>query len=75
MYIKVKDTPDLVRDDKSGALLNTNPESLEAYKKRRNSQVAVSKLVDDLNDLRGEFKEIKTMLAHINNMIGTITNK
>jgi len=34
-YIKIENSPDLVKDTSSGAVLNTNVQALEAYRKRR----------------------------------------
>ena len=34
-YIKVKDHPDLVRDKRSGAILNTNKSELDKYIEKR----------------------------------------
>ena len=67
MYIKVKDTPDLVRDNNNNALLNTSVESLDAYKKRKNSYLNVSKINEEINDLKNEFQEIKQMLTFLIN--------
>ena len=43
-YLKIEDAPDLVKDTSSGAVLNTNVQALQAYRKRREKFSKVDEL-------------------------------
>lgn len=55
-YIKVRDNPDLVRDVKSGAILNINEEmilkSRERKRKKQQEQEEFQKMKSDINDIK-----------------------
>lgn len=53
-YVKTN-VPDLVKDKRSGAILNINNAKLEAYRKQKRSAERVDRLEEDLSS-------IKTML-------------
>jgi len=65
MYIKVKDTNDLVRDDVSKAILNTDNDALLAYKQRRQKDKAFEQLCANYAELQSEVSEIKQLLRAI----------
>lgn len=62
MHIKVKDNKDLVRDDVSKAILNTDNESLNLYRARRNREKMLEDIVGKYDDLQNEVSEIKQLL-------------
>jgi hypothetical protein len=60
--IKIEGEEDLVRDNKTQAVLNTNNNSLEAYKMRRDAQ---RNMLNDVNSLKEEISEIKNLLYQL----------
>lgn len=61
-YVKVEGHKDFVRDKRSGAIINTNKEEIEAAKKRKAERLNRDK---ELNDLKDEVGDIKKMLTKI----------
>lgn len=64
-YIKVKDYPNLVRDKKSNAILNTDRDSLNKYKEERDYQAKIKRVVEENDKLKNDVNEIKTLLYQI----------
>jgi hypothetical protein len=69
-YAKVKENSELIRDMDSKAVLNTNITALQAYKKKREKQQEIQSAVDDINNLRQEVNEIKTLMQRLLDKIG-----
>jgi cell fate (sporulation/competence/biofilm development) regulator YmcA (YheA/YmcA/DUF963 family) len=69
-YAKVKENPELIRDMESKAVLNTNLTALQAYKKKREKQQEIQSAVDDINNLRQEVNDLKTLMQRILDKIG-----
>tara|TARA_B100000945_G_C20296038_1_gene555668 strand:- start:227 stop:448 length:222 start_codon:yes stop_codon:yes gene_type:complete len=67
--IKVEGNYDLVRDPKSGSLININDSGYETYltqrefKKKKNEKV--STMEEDLANLKNEMNEIKSLLKEL----------
>ena len=67
--IKVEGNYDLVRDPKSGSLININDSGYETYltqraiKKKKSEKV--STMEEDLSNLKNEINEIKSLLKEI----------
>jgi len=70
MYTKVKNAPGFVRGENS-AILSTDVASLTSYKKRRDQLNEMRAAVHDINNMKIELNEIKSMLQTI---IGKIQN-
>ncbi len=70
-YIKVKDNENLVRDSKSNCIINTNKSEYDEYLARRKSKQSeknkVENLEKDMNILKNELSEIKSLLKEIIN--------
>ncbi len=70
-YIKVKDNENLVRDSKSNCIINTNKSEYDEYLARRKSKQSeknkVENLEKDMNTLKNELSEIKSLLKEIIN--------
>ena len=68
-YYKVKDHGDLLRDSRTGALVNTNSLDYEKYVSRRDAkkaQVQQSQTMEqDLATLKNEMNEIKSLLKEL----------
>ena len=67
--INIEGERDLVRDRNSKALLNTNNESLKAYKIKRNANIKIIEYENDINTLKTELVEIKKTLELLVNKI------
>ena len=67
--INIEGERDLVRDRNSKALLNTNNESLKAYKIKRNANNKILEYENDINTLKTEIVEIRKTLEILVNKI------
>jgi hypothetical protein len=68
--IKVKESPNLVRDTSSQAILNTDKTGLIAYKKAREKQKEIDNSIDDINTMKQDINELKTLMQRILEKIG-----
>ena len=68
-FINIEGERDLVRDRNSKALLNTNNESLKAYKIKRNANLKIIEYENDINTLKTEIVEIRKTLEILVNKI------
>ena len=68
---KIDGNKDLARDPETNAIVNVNSLDYERYIAMRNAKNQKNKVVDnieeDLNDLRGEINEIKSLLKELVN--------
>lgn len=68
-YLKVEGATNLVRDSKSRAILNTDASAFEDYmanaKKRKMEQDDIRNAVREINSLKCEMYEIKSMLLKL----------
>jgi hypothetical protein len=67
---KVQDNPDLIRDMDTQAILNTNVDALTAYKKRKSKEREVDQAFSDINNMKQEISNIKTLMQRILDKIG-----
>jgi hypothetical protein len=70
MYVKVKDNPNLIRDIQNQAVLNSDLDGLKAYKLKREKQKEVSAAIDDINNMKQDINELKTLMQRILDKIG-----
>lgn len=68
--IKVKEAPELVRDTSSQAILNTDKVGLVAYKQARQKHKQMSESIDDINTMKQDINELKTLMQRILDKIG-----
>ena len=61
-YVQIEGHKGFVRDKRSGAIINTNKEEIEAAKKRKADRLNKDK---ELSDLKDEVSDIKEMLTKI----------
>ena len=59
MEIKVEENNDLVKDTRSGAILNTNTNAYTAFKRRK---LYNQQRENDINSMKEELSEIKMMM-------------
>ena len=67
---KVKENPDLVRDLGNQAILNTNLDALSAYKKRKAKEFQIDQSINDINTMKQEMQDIKSLMQRILDKIG-----
>ena len=60
-YLKVEGHDGLVRDQNTGAILNLDDSAIEARKKSKH----LSSALDDINMLKNEVSEIKSLLREL----------
>lgn len=65
-YVKVKDDPSFVKDPDKNAILNTNVNDLNAYKKRKQREKVLDDLQEEMHEIRSALKEIKELLRNDN---------
>tara|TARA_B100000686_G_C16378426_1_gene756260 strand:+ start:337 stop:552 length:216 start_codon:yes stop_codon:yes gene_type:complete len=67
-HIKVKDRKHLVRDSRSGCIINTNQSQYNEYITQRNQRENENKsMKQDLDDLKSEMTDIKSLLKELVN--------
>jgi protein subunit release factor A len=69
-FAKVKDNPDLIRDMTTQAVLNTNMDALGAYRKRKAKEREIDQTFADINNMKQEISDIKTLMQRILDKIG-----
>lgn len=66
---KVKDYPHLLKDEKSRAVINTDQDGYQKYIAERNYRTNVkqetSQLEDEINNLKSDMAEIKSLLIQL----------
>lgn len=63
--IKIENSDNYVRDRHSKAILSADSGGLEAYKRTRERMKQIQTYGDDINNLKTEFSEIKSLLQQI----------
>jgi hypothetical protein len=64
VYKKIKENPSLVRDSRSRAIINTNPDEYIAAKRRRAKAQRENQRIQDLQNEVTELKEMLTQLIN-----------
>ena len=69
--MKVKGHNDLIRDETSNAILNTNSSEYDNYlslrAKRKHGSERIDNMENDLKNLKDDINEIKTLLRALSN--------
>jgi hypothetical protein len=74
-YLKVKDHPNLVRDKKSNAILNTDQTALNKYKEERERLLKIKNAVDDTEMLKKDMAQTKQDINEIKQMLIKLMEK
>jgi hypothetical protein len=74
-FIKVKDHPNLIRDKRSNAILNTDKEALNKYKEERERLLKIKNAVDETPNLKKDLEKTKQDVAEIKLMLQKIMEK
>ena len=68
-YIRVEGSDSLYRDSRSGAIVNVNEDlylnAVEASRKRKVQQQAISTLQNDVSELKSDMSTIKNLLLQL----------
>jgi hypothetical protein len=67
---KIKDNPGLVRDMKNQAVLSVDNNALQSYKMKREKQKEITEAVSDINNMKQDINELKTLMQRILDKIG-----
>ena len=70
IYAKVKDAPGYVRDMQNNAVLNADVSALQAYKRKRDKQREINDSISDINTMKQDINELKTLMQRILDKIG-----
>lgn len=63
--MKVKDAEEFVRDADSSAILNTDNDSLRAYKARKKKEAQLDSMMREHEELKRDINEIKELLRSL----------
>lgn len=66
-YSKVEGHDFLIRDNATGAIINTDKTVFEEAKRIRNNNLNMRKLYSDVEDLKSELSDIKNLLRELIN--------
>ena len=64
-YLKVIDHPELVRDNKSKAILNNDLDSLNKYREERTFKMKLQDVINDNEKIKSDITEIKNLLEQL----------
>jgi hypothetical protein len=70
VFDKVKDYPDLAKDPNTKAVVNIDNSGLSSYRKQRDKQKALDQAFQDINNMKQEFNELKTLMQRILDKVG-----
>lgn len=62
-YAKIEDVAGMVRDMDTRAIISTDKPALDAYRLRRSQNEQMKQAIDDINMLKNELSEIKSLLV------------
>ena len=64
-FLKVRDKPELSRDPRSNAILNTDIEALNKYKQERDEKMKLARVEERQEKLEADISEIKNLLKEL----------
>lgn len=68
-YIKIHDRPNLLKDPRTGAILNDDKSSIENYLAQKKAIAASRTAVDNTNDLREKVEALSNDIQEIKNLL------
>ena len=63
--MKIKENPDMVIDQKTGAILNTNIDAFNAYKMRNKKNSMIIEHENEIYNMKEDILEIKNLLKSL----------
>jgi hypothetical protein len=70
MKAKIKDNPNYIKDMDNFAILNTNKSAVAKHEQKIAELRRAKQTEEEINNLKSEVSEIKTMLSKILNAVG-----
>lgn len=67
MKYQIENDKGFIKDTENKAVLNVNREALKAYKLQRNKLLKTFALEDEVNSLKEDIKDIKSLLSQLIN--------
>lgn len=67
MKYQIENDKGFIKDTENKAVLNVNKEALKAYKLQRNKLLKTFALEDEVNSLKEDIKDIKSLLSQLIN--------
>jgi len=64
-FLKVVNEPDLIRENDSKAILNTNSKELNKYKQEREERLKIKRLLEESEVMKSDISEIKSLLREL----------
>ena len=64
-YMKIKENPDMVIDQKTCAILNTNIDAFNAYKMRNKKNSMIIEHENEIYNMKEDILEIKNLLKSL----------
>jgi len=61
-YTKIKENPDMILDESSGAILNTNIEAYNAFKMKNKKSNMIIEHENEIHNIKEDISEIKSLL-------------
>ena len=64
-YLKVVDHPELVREKQSKAILNTDVEELNKYRRERDEKLRSLTMINEFEQVKSDVQDIKRLLTEL----------
>jgi|TARA_Y100000034_G_C6815095_1_gene366619 L-serine deaminase len=64
-YVKIENNPDMVKDVKTGAILNTNINALNAFRNKKKKDQMVVDHEEKIHSMQEDLSEIKNLLNQL----------
>jgi len=68
-YLKVKESPNLIRDSETKVIINKDVDSFNEYLNKKRMQEIFLEQQKDISNLKEDMKSIKNMLMNISNKL------
>jgi predicted transcriptional regulator len=68
-YLKVKESPNLIRDSETKVIINKDVDSFNEYINKKRMQEIFFEQQKDISNLKEDMKSIKNMLMNISNKL------
>ncbi len=65
MLQKIQNLSEYVKDDENSAVLSVDNSSLSAYKMRKKQSCEYEEAINDINNIKSELSEIKSLLSQL----------
>jgi len=66
-FSKIEDSEDLIKDNKSRAVVNNDSDAYFSYRSRKKKNKQISKLVEEVEDLKKRIYSLENLINNSNN--------